>query len=179
MLVIMRVVSNMNSSVEAFNPLSRVSPALVIVGWTKRVALRRFSSSSQGSNLRLAEIDIIETRRRTDAIQLQCIERVTDLSQCALCIQTRQRGDCSEASGMRGDDLGKYLVGAPGDVSRVLSSRIVGGGREESTHAEMPYSSIYESVLSIDQSGCLCPFPYRRPFPERQDEVRMNVDDFA
>src|ERR1700733_15372276 len=43
-LVIMRVVSNMNSITEAFNPLSRVSPALVIVGWTKRVALRRFSS---------------------------------------------------------------------------------------------------------------------------------------
>ena len=35
------VVSNMNSITEAFSPLSRVSPAFVIVGWTKRVALRR------------------------------------------------------------------------------------------------------------------------------------------
>jgi hypothetical protein len=28
-----------------------------------------------------------------------------------------------------GDDFGKELVGAPGDVSRFLSSRVVGRGR--------------------------------------------------
>ena len=36
MLVIMRVVSNMNSITEAFSPLSGISLGFVIVEWTKR-----------------------------------------------------------------------------------------------------------------------------------------------
>ena len=37
-------------------------------------------------------------------------------------------GDCSVSS-LLGDDFGKDLVGAPSDVSRLLSSRVVGRGR--------------------------------------------------
>jgi hypothetical protein len=33
------------------------------------------------------------------------------------------------SEGVLGDDFGKDLVGAPGDVSRFLSSRVVGRGR--------------------------------------------------
>src|SRR5258708_35915070 len=57
MLAIMRVVSNMNSSTDGFSPLSSVSEAFVNVGWTNRVAPRRFKSSNHGSNCGSPEWD--------------------------------------------------------------------------------------------------------------------------
>ena len=75
-------------------------------GVHEKVAPRRFSCSNPRIELRLTEVDIINTRRRSDAIHLQRIKRVTDLSYRAVCAVCSAR--CSA-----GGILAERLAGRP------------------------------------------------------------------
>ena len=72
-----------------FNPLKQGFPCLCDRRVDEESCAAPIQLLEPRTELGLTEIGIINTRRRSDAIQFQRIECVTDLSYRAVCIQSR------------------------------------------------------------------------------------------